>query len=153
MTKSESVTQLAEITVPERTVMIIDSRSDLMELYMPVLGASGWQVVVVTSTPTVYLQKYLQLEIKPQLLMVEYDLDKGNIVPVLKQILQENTNQQIVFVTSEQRLLLDKDFLPSSLQHIPVILKSTHTVEDMVKDLDELEYYYPKKSNQKRIIY
>ena len=147
MTKSESVTQLAEHNDPERTVMIIDSRSDLMELYMPVLGASGWQVVGVTSTPTVYLQKYLQLEIKPRLLMVEYDLATGNIVPVLKQILKEYPDQQIVFVTSEQRLLLDKNFLPSSLQHIPVILKSTHTVEDMVKDLDELEYYYPTKSS------
>ena len=53
-------------------------------------------------------------------------------------------------MTSEQRLLLDKDFLPSSLQHIPVILKSTHTVEDMVKDLDELEYYYPTKSSAQK---
>jgi len=151
MTKSESVTQLAEHNDTERTVMIIDSRCDLMELYKPVLGASGWQVVGVTSTPTVYLQKYLQLEIKPQLLMVEYDLATGNIVPVLKQILKENPNQQIVFVTSEKRLLMDKNFLPSSLQHIPVILKSTHTVEDMVKDLDELEYYYPTKSSNQRI--
>ncbi len=150
MTKSESVTQLTEYTDSERTVMIIDSRSDLMELYIPVLGASGWQVVGVTSTPSIYLQKYLQLEPKPQLLMVEYNLETGNIVPVLEQILQENPNQQIVFVTSEKRLLLDKNFLPSSLQHIPVILKSTHTVEDMVKDLDELNYYYPMKSSDQK---
>ena len=147
MTKSESVTQLTKYSDPERTVMIIDSHSDLMELYLPVLGASGWQVVGVTSTPTVYLQKYLQLETKPQLLIVEYDLATGNIVPVLEQILQENPNQQIVFVISEKRLLLDKNFLPSSLQHIPVILKSTHTIEDMVKDLDEVNYYYPKSSD------
>ena len=51
MTKSESVTQLAEYNDPERTVMIIDGRSDLLELYMPVLGASGWQVVGLPQPP------------------------------------------------------------------------------------------------------
>jgi hypothetical protein len=62
---------------------------------------------------------------------------------ILEYILHKFPNQQIIFVTAEKRLLFDPHFLPPSLQHIPVILKSTHTIENMVADLEELPFYYP----------
>ena len=88
---------------------------------------------------------------KPQLLIVEYNLTDQELIPppsdpismILEYILNQNPNQQIIFVTAEERLMFDPHFLPPSLQHIPIILKSTHTVDDMVMDLEELPFYYP----------
>jgi hypothetical protein len=62
---------------------------------------------------------------------------------IFEDILQQYPNQQIIIVTEEKGLLFDLHFIPPSFQHIPVILKSTHTIEDMVADLEELPFYYP----------
>ncbi len=133
-------------SVADRTVMLIDPCFNLLALYIPALGASGWRVVGVATTLTAFLHQYQPMLVKPQLLIVEYkvaDNNGGNIVSALEQILQQNPTQQILFVTAEERLLREMNFLPPSLHHVPIILKSTHTIDEMVADLDELPFYYP----------
>lgn len=139
----------------DRTVMLIDPCFDLLCSYIPALRASGWDVVGVATTPTDFFHLYRNMQVKPKLIIVEYNLlekaidssPSNSIGLILEDILQQNPNQQIIFVTEERKLLLDLHFLPPSLQHIPVILKSTHTIEEMVLDLDELPFYYPPISN------
>jgi hypothetical protein len=125
--------------------MITEDDQYLGQLYSNKLAVDGWQVIDVIVSPHELFQRYKQMLRKPTLLIVEYfypETASGNIVKVLNQVLHQNPSQLIVFLTSEAKILTKENFLPVSLQHIPVILKSTHTVEEMVRDLKELVYYY-----------
>lgn len=123
-----------------RTVMLMEENPELVSLYTAALRASGWQVVGNPVSPLDFLPLYLGFDIPPQFLLVEYS---DAVIHALTQILHLNPSQYMIFVTADSRLLMEPEFLPSSLRHVPVILKSTHTIDEMVADLEELNYYYP----------
>jgi hypothetical protein len=121
-----------------KTIMILEENLLLHSLYANAFETHGWQVVGQISSPLELLQSYLTLELKPQVLITEYFLlhsSSEELMVVLREILKQHPDQQILFVTGEEKLINDSTFLPSFLQHIPIILKTTHTVEELVQDL------------------
>ncbi len=128
----------SEVQLPERTLMLLDPRFDLLDFYTQAFWASGWRVVGTMSSPSAFLSKYLSLNVKPQLLLIELQQSPEDVVAILEQILQHNPCQEIVFVTGETCVLTVQQLLPSHLHQFPIILKSTHTFEELIVELDEL---------------
>ena len=130
---------------PHRTVMILEKNRLLQSLYTQSLEEHNWRVISCVSSSYKLLQKFQELSVKPDLLILDYD-DKlyPELVSTIYKILQINPFQYLVFVSSEERLLRKKGFFPPFLHQVPVILKFTHSVEDLVEDLDILpDYEYP----------
>ncbi len=130
---------------PHRTVLILEKQRLLHSLYTHALEEHNWRVVSCVTSPQELLQKYLTVPKKPDLLLLDYEEKHyPELLPVLQSILLESPFQYLLFVSSEERLVRDNTFLPPLLREVPVVLKFTHSIQDLVHDLDYLpDYGYP----------
>ncbi len=127
---------------PHRSMMILEKNRLLQTLYTEALEAHNWRVMGCMATTHELIELFEKCSIKPELLLLDYDKRYyPDLLAILEKILSIHPSQYLLFVSNDKRLLHDETFLPPFLREVPVILKTTLTVEDLVHDLDYLPDY------------
>ncbi|MHA1228278.1 MAG: response regulator [Candidatus Hodarchaeales archaeon] len=85
-------------------VMTVEDDESTQRMYKMILKKYGIEIISEAFDGREALEKYKELEERPEVILLDYNLPYMNGIEVAKKILEINPEQKIIFVTGEKKL-------------------------------------------------
>ena len=84
-----------------RTVFLVDDEPVLHELYREVLSVNGFEVIGKALNGEEALKVYRELEVKPDIIILDHRMPKGDGLFVMGEILSLDPEAKVIFASAD----------------------------------------------------
>jgi len=115
-------------------ILLVDDERDLILIYTKLLMMEGHDVVDHASNGKEAIQKFAELPIKPDIIIMDYRMPVLDGLVAMKEILKKNPDAKVLFVSAEKRV--EKEALESGA--IGFFTKPT-SIRTLLAEIDRIQ--------------
>ena len=126
-------------------ILLVDDERDLILIYTKLLLMEGHDVVSTAANGREAVEKFAQLPIKPDIIVMDYRMPVQDGLVAMKEILKKTPNAKVLFVSAEKRV--EKEALEAGA--IGFFTKPT-SIRTLLDEIDRIERLQIEKLQQPR---
>ena len=121
-------------------ILLVDDERDLLMIYSKLLSMEGHDVIDSASNGREAIEKFSQLPIKPDIIIMDYRMPVLDGLVAMKEILKKTPNAKVLFVSAEKRV--EKEALESGA--IGFFTKPT-SIRNLLTEIDRIQKLQTEK--------
>ncbi len=121
-------------------ILLVDDERDLLMIYSKLLMMEGHDVVDSASNGKEAIEKFSELPIKPDIIIMDYRMPVLDGLVAMKEILKKNPHAKVLFVSAEKRV--EKEALESGA--IGFFTKPT-SIRNLLAEIDRIQQLQTEK--------
>ncbi|MFW9778836.1 MAG: response regulator [Candidatus Heimdallarchaeota archaeon] len=126
-------------------ILLVDDERDLILIYTKLLLMEGHDVIGSAANGKEAVEKFAQLPIKPDIIVMDYRMPVQDGLVAMKEILKKNPEAKVLFVSAEKRV--EKDALEAGA--IGFFTKPT-SIRTLLDEIDRIQQLQIEKLQQAR---
>ncbi|NHJ01482.1 MAG: response regulator [Candidatus Heimdallarchaeota archaeon] len=126
-------------------ILLVDDERDLLLIYTKLLMMEGHEVVDSASNGKEAIEKFGQLPIKPDIIILDYRMPVLDGLVAMREILKKDPNAKVLFVSAEKRV--EKEALESGA--IGFFTKPT-SIRTLLAEIDRIQQLQTEKLRTER---
>ena len=121
-------------------ILLVDDERDLLMIYSKLLSMEGHDVIDSASNGREAIEKFSELPIKPDIIIMDYRMPVLDGLVAMKEILKKTPNAKVLFVSAEKRV--EKEALESGA--IGFFTKPT-SIRNLLTEIDRIQKLQTEK--------
>ncbi|MFW9855664.1 MAG: response regulator [Candidatus Thorarchaeota archaeon] len=126
-------------------ILLVDDERDLILIYTKLLLMEGHDVIGSAANGKEAVEKFAQLPIKPDIIVMDYRMPVQDGLVAMKEILKKNPEAKVLFVSAEKRV--EKEALEAGA--IGFFTKPT-SIRTLLDEIDRIQELQIEKLQQAR---
>jgi two-component system chemotaxis response regulator CheY len=126
-------------------ILLVDDERDLILIYTKLLLMEGHDVIGSAANGKEAVEKFAQLPIKPDIIVMDYRMPVQDGLVAMKEILKKNPDAKVLFVSAEKRV--EKEALEAGA--IGFFTKPT-SIRTLLDEIDRIQQLQIEKLQQAR---
>ncbi|MFX0206870.1 MAG: response regulator [Candidatus Hodarchaeota archaeon] len=131
-------------------ILLVDDEKDLLMIYTKLLMMEGHDVVDSASNGKEAIQKFSELPIKPDIIIMDYRMPVLDGLVAMKEILKKTPDAKVLFVSAEKRV--EKEAFEAGAIGFFTKPTSIRTLLSEIDRIQQLQTQVLKQKNQKEEI-
>ena len=127
-------------------ILLVDDERDLLLIYTKLLMMEGHEVVDSASNGKEAIEKFGQLPIKPDIIILDYRMPVLDGLVAMREILKKDPNAKVLFVSAEKRV--EKEALDAGA--IGFFTKPT-SIRTLLAEIDRIQKLQTEKLRTEHI--
>ena len=127
-------------------ILLVDDERDLLLIYTKLLMMEGHEVVDSASNGKEAIEKFSQLPIKPDIIILDYRMPVLDGLVAMREILKKDPNAKVLFVSAEKRV--EKEALDSGA--IGFFTKPT-SIRTLLAEIDRIQQLQTEKLRTEQV--
>lgn len=128
-------------------ILLVDDEKDLLMIYTKLLMMEGHDVVDSASNGKEAIQKFSELPIKPDIIIMDYRMPVLDGLVAMKEILKKTPDAKVLFVSAEKRV--EKEAFEAGAIGFFTKPTSIRTLLSEIDRIQQLQTQVLKQKNQK----
>ncbi|MFX0086321.1 MAG: response regulator [Candidatus Hodarchaeota archaeon] len=124
-------------------ILLVDDERDLLLIYTKLLQMEGHDVIDSASNGKEAIEKFANLPIKPDIIVMDYRMPVLDGLVAMKEILKRTPDAKVLFVSAEKRV--EKDALEAGA--IGFFTKPT-SIRTLLTEIDRIQKLQTEKLHQ-----
>ncbi|MHA2053735.1 MAG: response regulator transcription factor [Candidatus Hodarchaeales archaeon] len=121
-------------------ILLVDDERDLLMIYTKLLAMEGHDVIDSASNGKEAIEKFGELPIKPDIIIMDYRMPVLDGLHAMKHILEKTPNAKVLFVSAEKRV--EKEALEAGA--IGFFTKPT-SIRNLLSEIDRIQELQTEK--------